>query len=153
MRQEGTLIGELGVSGMTPRRAWILGGWVETTTQWEPRDADGKDGVDRRYTAAGLRITRRAYQSELSVPEAIAEQIRRERAANDDANSANAARDQAGTPEPTEPEPLLGPVEEPVIEPEPREEPVAVPVEPPPADDEASEEGTMTRPGPVGPED
>ena len=61
-RHELTASAELGLSYMNGRQAWVLGGWGEHVTQFEPRDDAGRDGVDRQYFAAGLRLSGRFYK-------------------------------------------------------------------------------------------
>ncbi len=62
VRHEVRAAAELGVSYLRDSQAWILGSWAEQITQWEPRDDDGADGVDRQYFAAGLRLSGRFYK-------------------------------------------------------------------------------------------
>ncbi len=68
-RHELSADAELGLSWLGPQQAWILGGWVEHITQWDPRDAEGRDGVDRQYLAAGLSMSVRLYQGRHAEPE------------------------------------------------------------------------------------
>lgn len=62
VRHEVRGAAELGVSYLRDRQAWVVGSWVEQITQWEPRDAEGSDGVDRQYFAAGVRLSGRFYK-------------------------------------------------------------------------------------------
>ncbi len=64
VRHEVRGAAELGLSYLRERQAWILGSWAEQITQWEPRDDDGADGVDRQYFAAGLRLSGRFYKDD-----------------------------------------------------------------------------------------
>ncbi|MCB9795179.1 MAG: hypothetical protein H6741_20950 [Alphaproteobacteria bacterium] len=61
-RHELELNAELGLSGLLAQQAWILGAWGTAVTQWDPRDAEGRDGIDRQYLAAGLRVSGRFYK-------------------------------------------------------------------------------------------
>ncbi len=61
-RHETALNAELGLSWLRSKQAWVLGGWAEHRTQWEPRDLEGRDGVDRQYFAGGVRLSARFYQ-------------------------------------------------------------------------------------------
>lgn len=62
VRHETRLAGEVGVSVLNDRQAWVIGSWVEQISQWDTRDADGKSGVDRQYFAAGMRLSARFYK-------------------------------------------------------------------------------------------
>lgn len=61
-RQEVTVTGELGVTLLRKRQAWVVGAWGEHVTQWEPFDEAGRNGVDRQYFAAGARLSGRFYK-------------------------------------------------------------------------------------------
>jgi len=60
---------ELGPSLLFAQSAWSLRGWAELHTQWEPRDERGRDGVDRQYGAAGVRLSARFYRADERVLE------------------------------------------------------------------------------------
>jgi len=62
VRHETRAYGEVGVSYIKDSQAWVVGSWVEQITQWDTRDADGRDGVDRQYFAAGMRLSARFYK-------------------------------------------------------------------------------------------
>jgi hypothetical protein len=73
-RHELDVNAELGLTLLLEKQAWVLGGWVNHVTQWDPRDAEGRDGVDRQYMAGGARLSVRFYEErELPIPE-IAEE-------------------------------------------------------------------------------
>ncbi len=55
---------EVGPSLIFLQSVWSLRGWAELHTQWEPRDAAGRDGVDRQYGAWGLRLSGRFYRGD-----------------------------------------------------------------------------------------
>ncbi|MDG1479008.1 MAG: hypothetical protein P8R54_05420 [Myxococcota bacterium] len=59
VRNEVMLEPQLGLSYLGTGGTLILSGWGEVTTQWEPRDSDGRSGVDRQYIAGGLRLSGR----------------------------------------------------------------------------------------------
>ena len=61
-RHETAQNAELGLSWLRAKQAWVLGGWAEHRTQWEPRDLEGRDGVDRQYFAGGVRLSARFYK-------------------------------------------------------------------------------------------
>ncbi len=53
---------ELGLTWLRDRQVLGVQAWAEAVTQWDPRDAEGRDGIDRQYLAAGLAVTGRLYQ-------------------------------------------------------------------------------------------
>lgn len=61
-RQELEANAELGIGWLFPKRALMLGGWAQHVTQWEPRDEEGRDGIDRQYLAAGVNLSMRFYK-------------------------------------------------------------------------------------------
>jgi hypothetical protein len=61
-RHEWASSAELGLSWLRSHQSLALTGWAETIIQWDPRDAEGRDGIDRRYMAAGLAVSGRLYQ-------------------------------------------------------------------------------------------
>ena len=52
---------ELGLAVFGQNQAIWLSGWAELITQWETRDAGGKDGLDRQYGAWGIRLNGRFH--------------------------------------------------------------------------------------------
>ena len=69
-RHELDVNAEVGLTLLLEKQAWVLGGWVNHVTQWDPRDAEGRDGVDRQYMAGGARLSVRFYKDrELPLPE------------------------------------------------------------------------------------
>jgi hypothetical protein len=69
VRQEWTTTAEAGVTWLRDAQSLALTGWAETVTQWDPRDATGRDGVDRQYLAAGLAVSGRVYQGRVAQAE------------------------------------------------------------------------------------
>ena len=68
-RQELRAEGELGLTFLTSKQAWVVGLWGEHLWQYEPFDEGGRDGVDRTYFATGARISGRFYKDrERSLP-------------------------------------------------------------------------------------
>ena len=61
VRHEVSLAAEGGPRVLTERAAWGLSAWTEFTTQWAPRDEDGRDGVDRQQLAWGIRLVGRFH--------------------------------------------------------------------------------------------
>ncbi len=61
-RHEWWTTAEVGLGWLTSQQSLALVGWGETITQWDPRDAGGRDGIDRHYRAAGLAVSGRIYQ-------------------------------------------------------------------------------------------
>lgn len=54
---------EAGLAILGRQQAFWLSGWGELTSQYETRDAGGKDGIDRQYVAWGLRLNARLHPS------------------------------------------------------------------------------------------
>lgn len=54
---------ELGLTFLTERQAWLLGVWGEHVAQWDPRDGEGRDGMDRQQLTAGASLGLRLYRS------------------------------------------------------------------------------------------
>ena len=57
------VVGQLdaGLALLLPRSAWTLASWGEQRAQWEPRDAGGRDGVDRQATSWGVHLGLRFF--------------------------------------------------------------------------------------------
>jgi len=67
-RQEVTANAELGLTFIDDSSAWVVGAWAEHVSQWEPWDAEGRDGIDRTYFAAGARLSGRFYKEREYLP-------------------------------------------------------------------------------------
>lgn len=61
-RHELELNAEASLGLMLGKQAWLLGAWGSQVTQWDPRDAEGRDGVDRQVLAGGVRLSARFYK-------------------------------------------------------------------------------------------
>lgn len=61
-RQELEVNAELSLGWLQERRSWSVGAWATRNVQWDPRDAEGRDGVDRDYFAGGMRLSARVYK-------------------------------------------------------------------------------------------
>ena len=69
-RHELDVNAEVGLTLLLEKQAWVLGAWANHVTQWDPRDADGRAGVDRQYRAGGARLSVRFYKDrELPIPD------------------------------------------------------------------------------------
>ena len=62
VRHELSGAAELGISWLQDSKAWQIGGWLEHITRWEPRDAEGRDGIDQQYFAGGVQLSARFYK-------------------------------------------------------------------------------------------
>lgn len=70
VRHEVLAAGEAQLAWLRDGQAWMFGVFSEIDTQWDPRDADGKSGVDRQVYNVGLRLTFRMVTDEQpEVPE------------------------------------------------------------------------------------
>ncbi len=56
VRHELSGHGELGLGWFGPRSSVVVAGWAELISQFETRDAGGRHGADRRYSAGGVRL-------------------------------------------------------------------------------------------------
>ena len=73
-RQEVAATAEVGLAVLAKQQVYVLGAWAEAVTQWEPWDADGRNGVDREYFAAGARLSGRFYDPPgVDLPDDLAE--------------------------------------------------------------------------------
>lgn len=71
-RQEVTATAEVGLAVLATQQVYVVGAWAESVTQWEPWDAEGRDGVDREYWAAGARLSGRFYDPpRVDLPEGL----------------------------------------------------------------------------------
>ena len=52
---------DAGLAVLQPHSAWTLAGWGELRSQWEPRDAAGRNGVDRQAASWGLHLGLRIF--------------------------------------------------------------------------------------------
>lgn len=69
-RHELDVNAEVGLTLLLEKQAWVLGAWANHVTQWDPRDDDGRAGVDRQYMAGGARLSVRFYKDrELPIPD------------------------------------------------------------------------------------
>lgn len=86
-RQELDTNAELALGWLLPRHAILLGAWGQQVTQWEPRDEDGRDGIDRQYLATGVNLSMRFYKDREIFEEPDLDQlldaIRQQEGAND----------------------------------------------------------------------
>jgi len=55
---------EAGLAAFGRQQAFWLSGWGELTSQYETRDAAGKNGIDRQYAAWGIRFNARLHPAE-----------------------------------------------------------------------------------------
>ncbi|MEL6348308.1 MAG: hypothetical protein AAFV53_34680 [Myxococcota bacterium] len=68
VRHEVVVDAELGLSVFGRNQAFWLSAWGELNTQWETRDADGKDGLDRQVGAWGIRLNGRFHPTSAGKP-------------------------------------------------------------------------------------
>ncbi|GEM_PF-2508020 len=61
-RHEWRTTAEAGLTWLRSAQSLALTGWAEAITQWDPRDAQGRDGIDRQVLTAGLAVSGRLYQ-------------------------------------------------------------------------------------------
>lgn len=64
VRHEVELLAEAGLAIVSTHQVWLVDGWLEHLTLWEPRDTAGRDGVDRQYVAGGVRVSGRFYRGD-----------------------------------------------------------------------------------------
>jgi hypothetical protein len=57
VRHEVSAEGSLGLGWTRGRAATMLGAWAEVVSQWETRDRQGHDGVDRQVASFGVELT------------------------------------------------------------------------------------------------